>query len=140
MKTKAGHLLLLLALLQACQCESAPPDTLELVAHEVALSFPPGSRLLGVERERGIDDLIAAKVEIPAAAWPTFLASTPIDSTRFEPGEHGHLGPDHGFWDPHKAANLRTAQARLPDARVLNLGYDDSHPPVMIVYIVNHGT
>jgi hypothetical protein len=140
MMTRVGHLFLVLALLQACKCESAPPDTLESVAREVALTFPPGTRLLGVHRERGIDDLVAAKVAMPAAQWSTFLAGTPIAPALFEPGEHGRLGPDQGFWDPHKATNLRTAQARLPNARVLNLGYDDAHPPVVIVYIVNHGT
>jgi len=115
-------------------------DTLESVSKELSVTFPAGTKLIGVYRERGIDDLVQAKVEIPAADWSGFLASTPIDPSLFEPGEGGLLGPDSGFWDPHKAKNLRTAQAILPNVRALNIGYDDSRGSVYVVYVVNHGT
>jgi len=115
-------------------------ETLESVGKEVGLVFPAGSRLMGVHRERGADDLIAVKVEMPAAAWTGFVATTPIDRALFRPGERGLLGPDDGFWDPHKSKNLHTAETPLPHARVLNLGYDDSRGSVISVYIVNHGT
>ena len=115
-------------------------ETLESVGKEVGLVFPAGSRLVGVHRERGADDLIAVKVEMPAAAWPGFVATTPIDPTLFRPGERGLLGPDDGFWDPHESKSLRTAETPLPHARVLNLGYDDRRGNVISVYIVNHGT
>jgi hypothetical protein len=115
-------------------------DTLESVGKEIALAFPASTKLIGVHRESGMDDLIAVKVEIAAADWPGFLARTPIDPKLFSPGERGLLGPDDGFWDPHKAKNLRTAEAPLPNARVLNLGYDDSGGNVVVVYLINHGT
>jgi hypothetical protein len=115
-------------------------ETLESVGKEIALAFPASATLIGVHRENGMDDLIAVKVELPAVDWPGFIAGTPIDPRLFRPGECGLLGPDHGFWDPHKAANLRTAQASLPDARALNIGYDDSRGGVFVVYVVNHGT
>jgi hypothetical protein len=115
-------------------------DTLESVGKEIAVAFPASATLIGVHRESGIDDLVAVKVEIPAADWPGFLARTPIDPSLFRPGERGLLGPDDGFWDPHKAVNLRTAQASLPNARALNIGYDDSRGGVFVVYVVNHGT
>jgi hypothetical protein len=115
-------------------------ETLASVGQEVGLVFPAGSKLVGVHRERGADDLMAVKVEMPAAAWPTFVATTPIDPTLFRTGERGLLGPDDGFWDPHRCKNLRTAEAPLPHARVLNLGYDDSRGSVFSVYVVNHGT
>jgi hypothetical protein len=75
-----------------------------------------------------------------AVDWPGFLSHTPIDASLFRPGERGLLGPDNGFWDPHKAQNLRTAEATLPNARVLNIGYDDSRGSIVVVFIVNHGT
>jgi hypothetical protein len=115
-------------------------DTLESVGKEIAVAFPASATLIGVHRENGIDDLVAVKVEIPAADWPALLARTPIDPSLFRPGERGLLGPDDGFWDPHKAAHLRTAQASLPNARALNIGYDDSRAGVFVVYVVNHGT
>jgi hypothetical protein len=115
-------------------------ETLGSAGKEVGLVFPAGSKLVGVHRERGIDDLVAVKVEMPASEWPGFVAQTPIDPALFRPGERGLLGPDDGSWDPHKARNLRTAQAALPGARVLNLGYDDSRGSVLAVFVVNHGT
>jgi len=115
-------------------------ETLDSVGKQLGLVFPNGASLIGVHRERGVDDLLAVKVEMPAAEWPGFLAKTPIDPTLFRPGERGLLGPDHDFWDPHQAKSLRTAEAELPNRRVLNLGYDDSRAPVVAVYVVNHGT
>lgn len=108
-------------------------EMLGSVIQELGLVFPAGSRLVGVHRERGADDLIAVKVEMPAAAWPGFVATTPIDPALFRPGERGLLGPDDGFWDPHASKNLPTAEAPLPRARVLNLGYDDGRGNIFSV-------
>lgn len=112
---------------------------LESAGREVAVDFPPSARLIGVHRERGMDELIAAKVEMPAADWPGFLEGIPMDPKLFEPGEGGLLGPDEDFWDPHQAKSLHTSQAQLPGNRTLNLGYDDSRGNVIVVYVVNHG-
>jgi len=114
-------------------------QSLESAGREVAVDFPPSARLIGVHREQGMDELIAVKVEMPAAHWPGFLEGTPMDPKLFEPGEGGLLGPDEGFWDPHQAKSLHTSQAQLPGDRVLNLGYDDSRGDVIVVYVVNHG-
>lgn len=115
-------------------------DTLEAAAKAVGLELPAGAQVVGIHRENGMDDLVAVKLEVPAADWAAFLARTPVDPRLFRPGERGLLGPDDGFWDPHQARSLRTAEASLPGARVLNLGYDDSRPGVIVVYLVNHGT
>ena len=115
-------------------------DTLESVGKELGVTFPAAAKLVGVMHERGIDDLIAAKVEMPAAEWPRFLATTPIEKDLFSPGVQGLLGSDEGFWDPHKAKALQVAQALLPQGRALNIGYDDSRHDIVVVYVVNHGT
>lgn len=128
----------------ACKSTSkqAPGQTtqqdLESISKEVGLLFPATAKLIGVHRERGADDLIAVKVELPATDWPGFLARAPVDASLFRAGERGLLGPDQGFWDPHKAQNLRTVEASLPSGRVLNLGYDDGRASVVSVYVVNH--
>ena len=140
--------LLILSILVTGACPSKgrqtmkpkPEETLESVGKQVGLEFPAGAKLIGVHRERGADDLIAVKVEMPAAEWTGFLAKTPIDPSLFRPGERGLLGPDHDFWDPHQAKGLRTAETSLDQGRVLNLGYDDSRGAVVAVYVVNHGT
>jgi hypothetical protein len=136
-----------LAALTAVECKSkdrqstneSQHESLESVGKEVALTFPSNARLIGVHRERGVDDLIAVKVEMDAADWPGFLGRAPVDATLIRPGERGLLGPDEEFWDPHQAKNLHTVEALLPNQRVLNLGYDDSRIGMMVVYVVNHG-
>ena len=115
-----------------------PGDRIESVGREVAVRFPPSTRLIGVHREKGIDEWIGVKVEMSSGDWPGFLASTPIDPGLFEPGSCGKLGSDFAFWDPHKAKKLRTAQAILQNGRVLNIAYDDSRGSVVVVYVVNH--
>ena len=128
----------------ACKstAKQAPRQTtqqdLESIGKEVGLPFPPSAKLIGVHRERGADDLIAVKVELPAKDWPVFLSLAPVDASLFRAGERGLLGPDQGFWDPHKAQNLRTVEASLPNGRVLNLGYDDGRASVVAVYVVKH--
>jgi hypothetical protein len=119
--------------------KKAPSRTLTELAHEVGLTFPPSARLLGQHREDGMDDYLQFKVEIDAAELPVFEASSPIPGQAMEPGGGGLMGPDHDFWDPHRAATLRTGQKSLPGARVLNLGMAESGGKVAL-YVVNHGT
>jgi hypothetical protein len=116
-----------------------PAATLEQLAREAGVQLPPAARLIGSARERGIDDLLRFKVEIPAAALPAFLATSPVSADAFESGEGGLLGPDQGFWDPSRAQRLRTGQQLLPGQRALNIGIDDGRPDVVTLYIVNHG-
>ena len=124
----------------AIKRQSQSVDTLESVGKEVGVRFPASAKFIGIRRqEGGMDSSFEVKVEIPAADWPGFLASTPIDPKEFGPGGRGLVGGDAGFWDPHQAKNLRTAQADLPDKRVLNIGYDDSRGNLIVVYVVNHG-
>ena len=145
-KNTAALLMVMLALVGACRAKgkqavrAEKQESIEQVGKEIGLTFPAGTKLIGVDRERGADDMIAVKVEMPVAAWPAFLRTTPIDPSAFSPGERGLLGPDHDFWDPHQAKNLHTAQTALPGARVLNLGYDNRPGDMMAVFVVNHGT
>jgi len=124
--------------------ERTPPpaadETLVDLGREVGLKFPADARLLGVSRERGIDDLVRFKIEMGAADLPGLMASTPIKPDAFEPGERGLLGPDQGFWDPNRARHLLTGQAVLKNNRALNIGIADGGPQRVILYIVNHGT
>ena len=70
----------------------------------------------------------------------SLLDRAQIDPASFYPRTGGLLGSDHDFWDPHHAPALRTAQAKRPEARALNLGIDDSPPGLVVVYLVEHGT
>ena len=120
------------------ETESASAS-LDDLGREVGLKFPPSARLIGFNRENGMDDYLQFKVEIDAADFPKFQASSPVPEAVMEPGEGGLLGPDQGFWDPSRAKDLRTGQKSLPNARALNIGVAENGAKVSL-YIVNHGT
>lgn len=138
---------ILFALTAAPSCHGKGRDTMTqrpydpvALGYELNVPLPPSTRVIGVERENGMDDLVSAKLEMAESEWPGFLASTPIQVDAFRPGARGMLGQDHGFWDPHRAAGLKTAQAPLPGARYLTVGVTAAVNGTVRVYIVNHGT
>ena len=87
-----------------------------------------------------MDDMTAVKVVLPSSELAVFLATTPVKAEAFADGSGGLLGPDDGWWEPGKAAHLRTGQASLPGARYLNIGVADGGVGQAVVYVVNHGT
>ena len=113
------------------------PSVDELSAR-LGVRLPEGTRVLGVDSETGIDDLVRAKVEISKAHLTSFLATTAIP--RFEQVDADILGPDREFWDPHKASNLRVGDVQLPNARFLVVAIDEGRPQVAVLYLINHGT
>lgn len=125
----------------APRAEPGPPESLAALAPELGVRFPPSTKLVGVLRENGLDDWIAAKLTMSRNDLPIFLASTPLDESRLSPGEQGHFGPDRTFWDPSSHPDLRSGQAFLTDvARAFNVGVADLDAVTVAVYIVNHGT
>lgn len=120
--------------------DSQPVETLAALSTELRLQFPPSTRLIGVRRSHGMDDIVRVKLEMASGELPWLVAQTQIDPGAFYPGTRGLLGSDKDFWNPHQAPALRTGQAKRPDARALNLGIDDSRPDVAVVYLVEHGT
>jgi hypothetical protein len=119
---------------------SSGAPSLQDLGRQLGVTFPPGTRVVGVDHQNGMDDLVGAKVEMKRADWPAFIASTPIHPASFRHGNRGLLGPDKGFWNPNQYPGLRTAQAQLPQARALNIGFDDSAADPVAVFVVNHGT
>jgi hypothetical protein len=85
-------------------------------------------RLIGVGRESGLDDMVRFKLEIDPHDLASFLATSPVPPEAFAPGAGGLLGPDQAFWDPSRAARLRTGQVVQKNQRALNIGIDDGHP------------
>ena len=117
------------------------PDDLRTLAAEVHLGFPPSSRLLGIARERGIDDIVEAKVQIASADLTAFLAHAPVKAEALETERLDLMGPDHGWWDPGRAKNLRVAQALVGGGKAFNLGVaDGTAAGTTVLYIVQHGT
>jgi hypothetical protein len=110
------------------------------LGHELGLSFPPSTRVLGVRRESGIDDAVLAKIEISKNEFQAFFAKTPIDPAAMRPGTGGFLGSDVDFWDPHKAPALKTGQGKSAAGRVLSIGVDESRPDIVVLYIMEFST
>ena len=113
------------------------PSVEELSAR-LGVKLPTSTRVLGVDSEAGIDDIVRAKVEISTEHLAGFLAATAIP--HFEEADADLLGPDREFWDPHKAAKLRVGDVQLPNARFLVVAIDASRPHVAVLYVMNHGT
>lgn len=117
-----------------------PVESLAALGVELNLQFPPSTPLIGVRRSHGMDDIVRVKLEMDPGDLASLIERAQIDPASFHPGAGGLLGSDNDFWDPHHAPALRTAQAKRPEARALNLGIDDSPPGLVVVYLVEHGT
>jgi hypothetical protein len=115
-------------------------DDLRAIASELNVVFPASAHLLGVTRERGIDDLLEAKVELGAADLPAFMAHSPVKAAVLEPDRLDLLGTDHAWWDPGQAKHLRAAQALVGNGKAFNLGVADGAAGVIVLYLVQHGT
>jgi hypothetical protein len=115
-------------------------ESLTKLSTELGLQFPPSTRLIGVLRSNGMDDAVRVKLEIAPTEFPSFLEQTQIDRASLRPGTRGMLGPDRDFWDPHQSKALRTGQVSRPNARALNLGFDDSRDGAVVAYLMEHGT
>lgn len=111
---------------------------LDVLGKRLDLNLPPGTQVVHVETEYGMDDAIFAKLQIPAAEAPGFIQGLELKSSRHRSADA--FGRDHGLWDPHQAKVLRVGSVMLPSSRGLVVGLDDSRSDVLVVYVLNHGT
>jgi len=94
-----------------------PAESLAALGPELGVVFPPSTRLIGVLRQNGMDDWIAAKVTMSRGDWPAFLASTTLDDSRLAGGEGGLLGPDQTFWERGRTADAAEWRASRAPVR-----------------------
>jgi hypothetical protein len=137
---RAVAAIIFLWLLVASCNERAKPEAGELgvLGQQVGFAFPAGTRLVGVERFSGMDDMVRFKVAIPRVAWPSFQKALPIQPTEMAAGA-GRLGPNRDWWDPRRP-NLRSGYKQRPGARAIRIGVDDSDPVLVTLYIEEQGT
>jgi hypothetical protein len=110
----------------------------DAVVAQLGLNLPVGTRVVGASASNEGDGLIRAKLEMPAAQVAGFLANANIEG--LEEGGPDLLGPDEGFWDPHRAGPLRSGETALPGARYRVIAVDESRPGAAVVYVMLHGT
>ena len=139
MRTGSRLLLVPVALLVCCTSSKRMDTDIASLSHELMVPLPSDARVLGVERQSGLDDMVRAKVEMSRAAFDRILAQLPMARASFSRGK-GRLGADHGFWNPGATPDIRYAQAPLAEGRVLHVGYADSSHDRVVLFIVNHGT
>jgi hypothetical protein len=140
--------LILVAVLFACGShhgeESMNAATQSAQLQEIesftGLRFPKGVTLIHYEREMESDALIRAKFVFTPSQWQSFLSQSPLDPDTFEDEQRYLLGSNFAWWDPQGPEQLPTAQAHLPDARVLNVGVDRSDPQRFVVFFIWHRT
>jgi hypothetical protein len=125
----------------AAGCSAERSTTLDLgsLSRELQVSLPIRTRILGVDRESGIDDMVRAKLEVSHQEFDQILASLPLTTDTFR-ATAGRLGSDAGFWNPHATQGIRYAQTRLPGGRALHVGYADAGQGRVVLFLMNHGT
>jgi hypothetical protein len=119
---------------------TADADRLRAIGSKIGLTFPASARLLDTNSERGLDDSVRVEVEMSAADYDAFIAASPLAGESFMAEKRFLLGKNAGDWDPESPASLATAQVRLPNASVINLGADRSRAGVVVAYIFWHET
>lgn len=108
------------------------------VAQKLGIKLPQGTEVVGVETEAGFDDAIRAKRRVPAPSGAEFLRDCAVK--RFRQGGSNLLGPDHAFWDPHRARMLRSGEVTLQSGRALLVAIDKSASDALIVFAMNYST
>ena len=127
----------LLLLAAACQGDDRAM-TPEALSERVGFALPEGTTVVRATPFAGREGLVRAKLEMQPSMVRSLLAVTGIPDLRA--GDPDLLGPDRGYWDPHKAARLRIGSTELPDLRWVMVGLDESRPDVTVVYLKVHGT
>lgn len=113
--------------------------TLDELSEAVGVRFPAGSRVVGVERQHGIDDLLRARVAVGREKVAEFEAGSPVSRQYMEDDAGALLGQGPTWWVPSPSA--RVGQTQLADGRVLHIGIGDKGEQGLVdVYVVNHGT
>lgn len=105
---------------------------------KLGVHLPNGTRVVGVISNDEGDGLIRAKLEMPATQVPAFLTSANVQN--LEEAGPDLLGPDEWFWDPHRAASLRSGEVQMPNARFLLVALDQSRADKAVIYVIAHGT
>lgn len=121
------------------QAPTAPEPDLHSLAAELGIPLPPDTRVLWLERQAGVDDLVRAKLQMSRSAFEQLSLQLPIQDKDLRAGS-GRLGTDHGGWDPHATGGLRSGQAPLAGARYLTLGVAADGDGQVTLFVVNYGT
>jgi hypothetical protein len=114
-------------------------EKLPQLAQKVGLHFPADATLIGAHHERGIDELVRLKVEVPESELESFLRGLPFSKGDARPGKDAHFGPDRDFWDPNQSSFERFYEGRVAE-RSMRLGISHAKSGRIIVYVESFET
>lgn len=105
-------------------------------AQRMQVVFPGGTQAVGLRRDSDPVQAIYLKVRMSADDWRAFLRSTPLSEYELTEEQRIVFLPDKDWWDPSKPALLPTAQMRLADGTVLNIGKAEGASGEVVVYLL----
>ena len=112
--------------------------TIDELSKALGVSFPAGAKVVGIDSQHGIDDMLMARVAIDAAKLRDFEAASPVPAEHMEDNAGELLGPGPKWWTPSPSA--RVGQIHLPSGRALHIGIDRQRGNQVDIYVMNHGT
>jgi len=112
-------------------------EDLKECSSKMHITFPKSTRALKISRiTGGPDDGIFLKIEIDRKDLDSLIKHSPfagrelLSDRRFVLKE-----PTLSWWDPDSVRNYRSAQARLPDAKYLNILLDLDRDEDIPIYL-----
>jgi len=118
--------------------EQVSPVKLAEIGKMMHVTFPDGTKVLGLlEEPGGIDRAIHLKVEFAAKDLEEFVKKSPFVDSKFS--TTGRLVTDLkevSWWRPESVKAFRSAQVRLPEAKILNILIDLDRSDKVTVFLM----
>lgn len=110
----------------------------EVVTKVLGFALPADAKIVLIERESGIDDMLRVKVEMSRASFTEVAQHLPVPATRMTRGA-GRLSADKGEWNPRATPGVKSGQIARAEGRYLNIGVAESNDRVTL-FVMEHGT
>jgi len=149
MKTTCHLLILCLLFLTIdVSCKKAVPPTTDInkerqklveLGQIMHISFPSSARLLNYKHQRGMDDVILLKIEIPRDDIKKLIEGSLFSNKVLRCPEDNPIphisitGPQ--WWKVKSVKKWESGQVKLPDTKYLNILLDLDRQDKIIVYL-----
>jgi len=112
-------------------------EDLKECSSKMHITFPKSTRALKISKVTGgPDDGIFLKIEIDRKDLDSLIKNSPFAGQELRSDRRFVLkDPTLSWWDPDSVRNYRSAQARLPDAKYLNILLDLDRDEINTIYL-----
>lgn len=111
-----------------------PPARLAECAKKMRVTFPASTRTLGL-RDFGREEFLGLKLEMAAADWPEFVATSPVPAENFAEGALELAGDPAPWWQADQTGRVEVGEVFLDGESVFVASEPGSADP-KIVYLV----